>query len=160
MVALNPVEDAVESVVCPVTLSVPLATRDDVAVTVPPVIDPPVRVLIVPVTVFRTLVKRFVDVAFVEVRFVKMPVTAERRLEKKVVEVAFVRVAFVVFRLVEPKFVEVAFVTESVVIVPLVMVVVARVEVLETERVPCEARDDVAVIEPAVKLPTPEIKGA
>jgi len=92
---VNPVEDAVESVVCPVTLSVPLDTSEDVAV-----IEPPVRVFTVPVTAVRIEEKKLVEVALVAVRFVRKPVVAPKSVAKKLVLVAFVIVLFVAYRFV------------------------------------------------------------
>ena len=60
MVAVNPVEDALPRVVCPVTLSVPLEVKEEVAV-----IDPPVRVLIVAVIALSAVAKKLEEVAFV-----------------------------------------------------------------------------------------------
>jgi hypothetical protein len=90
LVAVNPVDDAVVRVLCPVTFSVPLEVRDEVAV-----IEPPVKVLIVLVKAFRTDEKRLVEVALVRVefvarRFVKTTDVAPKTVVKKLVVVAFV----------------------------------------------------------------------
>ena len=74
-VTVNPVPEAVEKVVCPVTLSVPCDVRDEVAVMLPPVVVPTVRVVMF---------------AFVAVRFVKKAVTALRSVEKKLVDVLLI----------------------------------------------------------------------
>ena len=72
LVAVSPVEEAFPKVVCPVTASVPLATKDEVAVTVPKVADPPVRLVISPVTEVRRLAKSDVEVALVVMISVKV----------------------------------------------------------------------------------------
>jgi hypothetical protein len=93
----------VASVDVPVTLSVPLEVRDDVAV-----IDPPVRVLMVEVIALSVVAKKLVLVAFVAVRFVKKPVVAFKSVAKRLVLVAFVVEALVAAKLL----VAVALVTE------------------------------------------------
>ena len=67
--------EALLSVVCPVTASVPCDTRDDVAVMTPPVVVPTVRVVMF---------------ALVAVKFVKKAVTALRSVEKKLVDVLLI----------------------------------------------------------------------
>jgi hypothetical protein len=103
----------VASVVVPRAVRVPLEVIDDVATILPPVNE-----LTVAESVFKTLAKKFVDVAFV------------------------------VFTLVS-----VAFVDERSVIVPVEIVVVARLEVPFTVSVPLDKIDDVAVILPPVNVP-------
>ena len=59
----------VASVLCPVTESVPLEERDEVAVIEPIVADPPVSVEMTPVTALKSVAKRLDELAFVLVRF-------------------------------------------------------------------------------------------
>ena len=85
----------------------------------------------------------------------KLPLVAPKLSVKKLVEVLFVVEALVTTRLVA-----VAFVALKLVIVPeaevrssivaVEMVVVAKVEVPLTVRVPCDVNDEVAVIDPPV----------
>ena len=86
---------AFPKVVCPVTESVPLEVKDEVAVMEPNVEDPPVSVDMTPVRAFRLVAKRLVEVAFVSVAFVAVKlviaaVTALRRVAKRLDEVALV----------------------------------------------------------------------
>lgn len=59
--------EALARFVCPVTVSVPFETSDDVAVILPPVTDPPVSVENTAVAALRILVKKLVEVAEVKV---------------------------------------------------------------------------------------------
>jgi len=74
---VSAVADAVESVDCPVTERVPLATSDEVAVIVPPV-----RVFTVPEIAESVFVKKVVEVLLVVVKLVMTAVRAERSEEK------------------------------------------------------------------------------
>ena len=76
-VVVNPVVDALPSVDCPVTESVPLDTSEEVAVIVPPV-----SVFTVPEIAERVFVKKLVDVAFTVVKLVMTEVSAVRSVEK------------------------------------------------------------------------------
>jgi hypothetical protein len=77
-VVVNPVVDALPSVVCPVTCRVPLETSDEVAVMVPPV-----KELITPVTAARSEEKKpfevvlLVMLALVLVRVVAVSAVAD-----------------------------------------------------------------------------------
>ena len=134
---VSPVVDALARVVWPVTFKVPYEVKDDVAV-----IDPAVKVLTVAVTAFRTDAKKLVVVAFVAVRLVKNAVVALRSVAKRFVLVALVMTPLVAVR----------FVVDAFVIVPWVMVVVAKVEVAATVSVPFEKSEEVAIIDPPVRL--------
>ena len=65
LVAVSPVDEAFPRVVCPVTLKVPLAVKDEVAVIVPAV-----KALMVAVTACRAVVYKLEEVALVKVAFV------------------------------------------------------------------------------------------
>ena len=71
--------DAVEKVVCPDTVNVPLEVRDVVAVITPPIVFP---------------AEMLVIEAFVAVKLVIIAVAAFKRVAKKLDEVAFVRIEF------------------------------------------------------------------
>ena len=116
--ALIFVVEAFIKVVFPVTSNVPVETKDEVAVIVPPVIVPLVNVEKNAVTPFRSVVKKLVEVAFtkvalVAVRFVEdelinceeVPLTS---LITNIVEVPTLR--FSMYALVVVEFVIVAFV--------------------------------------------------
>ena len=79
----------------PLTVSVPLEVRDEVATILPPVINPEVRVSTSPVTARKTLANRFVAVAFVRVAFVT----------PKLVEVALIEVRVAMDPVVEVRLV-------------------------------------------------------
>ena len=66
--------EAVVSVVCPPTVSVPLDVKDEVAVIVPIVAVPPVRDEMNPVTVLNSVAKRLEEVALVLDKLVIVPV--------------------------------------------------------------------------------------
>jgi len=68
------VAEAVVSVVCPPTVSVPLDVKDEVAVIVPIVAVPPVRDEMNPVTVLNSVAKRLEEVALVLDKLVIVPV--------------------------------------------------------------------------------------
>jgi hypothetical protein len=127
--------DAFPSVLCPVTESVPLETSEEVAVTEPPVTLPLVSEEKKPVTPCTMLAMRPVVV---------------------VVAVIFALVAFAWMRLLVPlTVIELALAFPRFVwpeMVRSVAVVVARVDVPVTERVPFEVRVEVAVIFPIVAL--------
>ena len=149
LVAVSPVDEAFPRVVWPVTFNVPFEVKEDVAV-----IDPPVRVLMVPVTALKIEEKRLVEVALVRValvavRLVNNPVTPFSRVAKKLVEVALVIVPVVANKLVA-----VALVKVALVLVRLVMVVVASVLVPVTERVPVK----LAALEIVWSLMRPEVR--
>jgi hypothetical protein len=147
---VRPVEEAFPSVVCPVTLRVPLEVSEDVAVMLPPV-----SVLTVPVTAFKTEVKKLVEVAFVRVELVAVSPAIFASVDQRLVTVplvveAFVVVAFTVTRLVklpvtifasvDQKFVPVrlvveAFVMVAVVALSVVTIASVRVEEAATRRV-------------------------
>jgi hypothetical protein len=98
---------------------IPLATKEEVAVIVPPVIDPERRLLIVPVRACSVVAKKLVEVALVNTvfeaeRLVKEAVNPFRSVAKKLVEVEFVVEALVAAKLL----VIVAFVAVKLVKVP------------------------------------------
>ena len=75
------------------TESVPLEVSEDVAVRLPPVIVPPVKEVINPVTALREVVKKLEDVALVSVAFVAVKlviteVTALKSVAKRLEEEA------------------------------------------------------------------------
>jgi hypothetical protein len=112
LVEVNLVTVVVANVEVPVTANVPFEISDEVAVIVPKVAEPPVSVLMNPVTALKRVAKRLEDVAFVSVLLVAY----------KLVTVSPVLDAF-------PK-----------VLCPV------------TFSVPLEVSDEVAVIEPPVKV--------
>ncbi len=126
-----------------------------------------VALSIIPSTAYSSVVEEFTMFALVEVKLfaIKLSTVAfvvEELTASNKVAVAFVNEAFIELRLVEVEFVvlefvatklvDVAFVEVRLVTVPRVIVVVARVEVPRTVRVPFEVNDEVAVIDPPVKL--------
>jgi hypothetical protein len=111
----------------PVTVRVPFEVRDEVAV-----MDPPVRVLTVPVTALKTEAKRLVEVAFVAVRLPMNAVVRLASVDQRLVTVplvvdalpvvlVLVNVAPVAERLVVEAFVIVEFVANELVEVAFVM---------------------------------------
>ena len=72
------VVDAFPSVVCPVTDSVPLEVRDEVAVIAPPVTLPLVNEVTNAVTALNKVAKRLLEVAFAVIRLVILPVVEKR----------------------------------------------------------------------------------
>jgi hypothetical protein len=97
--AVRPVVEAFVSVVCPVTVSVPCEVKEEVAVTDPPVMVPPVSVVKKAVTPLSKVAKRLDEVAFVLVSEVMIPFVAPRLVVKRFVEVALV---VVLLRTVRP----------------------------------------------------------
>ncbi len=113
----------------PVAVSVPVTRLEVVAF-------PTIRLAIYPVRTSRTRTKRFVEVALVVEALRAMRVLLT-------VVLSVVRVVIVPVEAERTPIVEEATVRS-------VIVVVARVVVPSTVRVPCEVRDEVAVIEPPV----------
>jgi hypothetical protein len=101
---------------------------------------------------FEFVINKFVVVALVAKSLVEVLLVVEALVAKKLVAVALVAKKLVVVALVLTRLVIVAEAEVRLLIVPLVMVVVASVEVPLTVSVPCEVRDDVAVIEPPVSV--------
>ena len=117
MLAVIPVADAVVNVVwpdtvrvvavvvakveVPVTERVPLEAKDEVAVRVPKVPDPPVNEEMTPVRALKVVAKRFVEVALVRtasvaVKLEMTAVTALKSVAKRLDEVAFWLVKLVI----------------------------------------------------------------
>jgi hypothetical protein len=110
------------------------------------------KLVAVALVVNNVVVVALVKTKLVPEIFVVLAFVAKSLVVVLLVVLALVAKRFVVVAVVLTRLVIVAEADVKSLIVPLVMVVVASVEVPTTVSVPCEVRDDVAVIEPPVSV--------
>jgi len=150
LVAVSPVDEAFPRVVCPVTLKVPLAVKDEVAVIVPAV-----KALMVAVTACRAVVYKLEEVALVKVAFVLVRLVMVVVARVAVLVVTKLVVVAVPETVKEPVVSRLVMAAEAA-LIPLVIVAPRAASVLEN--IPVVALNAVAVVVAKVEVPvTPRV---